>query len=155
MLILWAEEDVQFTPKMETEGSLPNSCLQMFLFIVDYPKAFHKPWIQCIVMGASWHAHKAKKYLAVWSPELIVSSSRTKNSLRDDNIPKYLVLTHPISKRGGKIRVPMRAGFSWQCVTSLASDEYCLMLAPAVRSVMVKNWQERKKSPVQGAAMFH
>lgn len=74
----------------------------MFVFIVDYPKAFHKPWIQCIVMGASWHARKAKKYLAVWSPKLIVSRSLTKNSLRNDNIPKYLVLTHPTSKRGGK-----------------------------------------------------
>ena len=45
ILILWAEKHMQFIRNMETKGSLPNSCLQMFLFIVDYLKAFNNTWL--------------------------------------------------------------------------------------------------------------
>jgi len=70
------------------------------------------------------------QYLATWS-----AGHRVK-SLRADNISKYLMLIYPISKRGVEKQEYLRElnSADTQRVTSLASNKYCLMLTPAVRS---------------------
>lgn len=53
ILIFWAGEHVWFIRRIKTEESLDMFCLQTFLFIAGYLKAFKKTCLSCIVMGAS------------------------------------------------------------------------------------------------------